>query len=224
MNVTEAVATRRSTRAFIDRPVDPKMLQAILQKAARAPSGGNLQPWHTIVLTGPTLERFKANMQPSVAQGLASEAPEYSVYPSELGMPYEERRRKVGEDMYGLLGIERADRVARRAWFTRNFAFFDALVGLFVHTPSYMGPPQWSDLGMWMQTVMLLLREAELDSCAQECWSMFPNTLRRLLPIPNDHILFAGLAIGHADPAVAVNQLVSERASLKDNLTWLEEE
>lgn len=222
MSVTEAVEQRRSVRGFLPTPVDRKLLESILATASRAPSGGNLQPWHATVLAGDRLGEFRAAMDDVAARGLGSEEPQYAIYPSPLPSPYADRRLKVGEDMYGLLGIERDDQAGRRKWFAENFRFFGAPVGLILHMPALMGPPQWSDLGMWMQTLMLLLVEAGLGSCPQESWSLFHGSVRKLVPIPEDHMIFAGMAIGYPDPDKPVNRLRAERAPLAETLSWLE--
>ncbi len=163
MNVSEAVASRRSIRAFLDRPVEREAIERILEKAQRSASGGNTQPWHGIVLTGAPMQRLFARVAEDLPKGRAAFAPEYHVYPPELDGAYEMRRRAVGEDMYGALAIPREDKPSRLAWFARNFQAFGAPVLMLVHTPKYMGPPQWSDIGMWLQTVMLLLREEGLE-------------------------------------------------------------
>lgn len=213
MNVSEAVETRQSIRAFLDKPVDGALIRQLIEKAARAPSGGNLQPWHLHVLAGQPLEEFKKAVQARLADTERKEAWAYNVYPPELMEPYTDRRFKVGEDMYAPMNISREDRAARRAWFARNFQFFDAPVGLFCYTDRVMGPPQWSDLGMFLQTLMLLLREEGLDSCAQECWAIYPETVGALLNPPSGHILFCGMAIGYRDTAHPVNNFRSERAA-----------
>lgn len=213
MNVSEAVLSRRSVRGFLPTPVDPALIRDILAKAARAPSGGNLQPWHVTVLAGEPLAALKADM---AGRRLGEEAAEYAIYPPDLPDPYEARRRAVGEAMYGAVGIAREDREGRRQWFARNFQLFGAPVGLFVHTPKLMGPPQWSDIGMFLQSVMLLVREAGLDSCPQECWAVFPDTVRRHAAVPEDHIFFCGMAIGARDPDEPANGLVPERAPLEE--------
>jgi nitroreductase len=187
-----------------------------LQKAARAPSGGNLQPWHVTVLSGAPLHRLVETVVAKQAELPRGEAAEYDVYPKQLAEPYNARRFKIGEDMYARLGIAREDRPARRQWFARNFRFFDAPVGLFCFVDRMMGPPQWSDCGMFLQSLMLLLREAGYDSCAQECWSMFAPTVYKELQIPEHMMLFCGMAIGKRNPEAAVNDLVSDRAALEE--------
>lgn len=218
MNVTEAVATRRSVRAFLDKPVEKDILLRILDKARRSPSGGNVQPWHGVVAGGAAL---KTLIEAVVGKIRTREsAPEYEIYPKDLPQPYHARRAGCGEEMYAAIGIAREDKPARIAQVMRNFNAFGAPIVLFCHTPAYMGKPQWSDLGMWLQTIMLLLREEGLDSCPQEAWSAHGGTIRAALNIPQDHILFCGIAIGYADPAAPVNSACISRAPLSEMIRF----
>ena len=220
MTVTQAVTSRRSIRAFQDRPVDPAVLRQVLETAQRAPSGGNTQPWNAVLLTGDPLAALFAKVTEVLPQGRAAFAPEYHVYPPELEGAYEARRVGVGEAMYAALDIPRDNKMGRLAWFARNFQGFGAPVLMLVHTPKYMGPPQWSDIGMWLQTVMLLLREQGLDSCAQEAWAVFSKQIRECVDIPEDHIFFCGMAIGWGDRAHPVNQFPVARAPLDEAVRW----
>ena len=220
MNVSEAVSTRRSIRAFTDQPVERAIIERVLEKAQRAPSGGNTQPWHGLVLTGEPLQRLFVRIAEEFPKGRAAHAPEYHVYPPELDGAYEERRRGVGEDMYGALEIPREDKAARLMWFARNFQAFGAPVLMLVHTPKYMGPPQWSDIGGWLQTIMLLLREEGLDSCPQEAWAVYSMQIREVIDIPADHTFFCGLSIGYRDPDAAVNGFPVARAPLDEAMRW----
>lgn len=220
MQVSHAVATRRSVRAFLDIPVDRATLERVLEKAQRAPSGGNTQPWHGIVLTGEPMERLFARIAEEFPKGRTAHAPEYHIYPPELDGAYEERRFGVGETMYKALDISREEKGKRLIWFANNFRAFGAPVLMLVHTPKYMGPPQWSDIGMWMQTIMLLLREEGLDSCAQEAWAVYSPQIREVVDIPEDHILFCGFAIGYRDPDAPVNCFDVPRAPLDEAIRW----
>ena len=220
MDVSEAVASRRSIRAFLDKPVDRAVVERVLTAAQRAPSGGNTQPWHGVVLTGEPLTRLIARIAEDLPKGRAAFAPEYHVYPPELDGVYETRRRGVGEDMYGALAIPREDKPSRLAWFARNFQAFGAPVLMLVHTPKYMGPPQWSDIGMWLQTVMLLLREEGLDSCPQEAWAVYSKQIREVVAISDDHTFFCGLAIGWGDRDAPVNRFPVARAPLDEAVRW----
>ncbi|MFA9200063.1 MAG: nitroreductase [Cypionkella sp.] len=220
MNVAEAVSSRRSIRAFLDRPVDRAVLARVLERAQRAPSGGNTQPWHGVVLTGDPLARLIARVTEDLPKGRAAFAPEYHVYPPELDGAYETRRRGVGEDMYGALRIPREDKMSRLAWFANNFRAFGAPVLMLVHTPRYMGPPQWSDIGMWLQTIALLLREEGFDCCFQEAWAVYSPQIREVVAIPEDHIFFCGVAIGYRDPEALVNRFPVARAPLDEAVRW----
>lgn len=215
MTVTEAVRSRRSVRAFSDRPVDGAVLREVLETAARSPSGGNLQPWRLYALGGAPLVAFKALMRDRLQSGPTSEPPEYEIYPANLWDPYRTERYVVGEEMYALLGSPRDDKAGRLRQFARNFAFFDAPAALFCYVDRRMGPPQWADLGMYLQTVMLLLRERGLDSCPQECWSVYPQTVAGFLDPPPEWLLFCGMAVGYADADAPVNRLHTRRLPLE---------
>jgi len=216
MKVSEAIATRRSVRGFLDEPVDGALIRRILEQAARAPSGGNLQPWHLYVVGGAELTRLKEIMAKRIFEAPKGEPTEYDIYPKELVAPYTDRRFQVGEDLYGHLGIPREDRAARMQWFARNFMFFNAPLALFCYVNRVMGPPQWSDLGMYLENVMLLLREAGLDSCPQECWAIYPQTIGEFLGPPPELMLFTGMAIGRKDPDEPANRLEAQRAPLSE--------
>ena len=220
MKVSEAVATRRSVRAFTDQPVEREILTRILEKAQRSPSGGNTQPWHGIVLTGDPMNKLFDRIAEEFPKGRAAHAPEYDIYPPDLDGAYEQRRFGVGEDMYGALDITREDKGKRLEWFARNFRAFGASVLMLVHTPKYMGPPQWSDIGMWLQTVALLLREEGLDSCFQEAWAVYTPQIREVVDIPEDHIFFGGMAIGYRDEEAAVNRFEVKRAGLDESVRF----
>lgn len=218
MTVAEAMAARRSVRGFLETPVDIGLLHDLTIRASRAASGGNLQPWHVDIVVGDAMVRLKAIMQEKLASGVG-EAPEYDIYPRELVSPYRDRRFAVGEAMYAHIGIPREDKAARRAWFARNFAFFGAPAALFVTVDRCMGPPQWSDLGMFLQSFMLLAVENGLATCAQECWAVYPETIRGFLGTPDARMLFCGMAIGHEDTAASANALRTDRADPSEWLT-----
>ncbi|MEM8649435.1 MAG: nitroreductase [Pseudomonadota bacterium] len=213
MKVSEALENRRSIRAFKSDPVPTNLISEVLIKAARAPSGGNVQPWHMVVLSPEKLQHFKAlmNERMSGKPHPDGESPEYQVYPPKLKEPYRTARYEVGEEMYGLLGIGREDKQARLAWFANNFQFFDAPAACFCFVDRVMGPPQWSDLGMYLQSVMLLFQENGIDTCAQECWSQYPKTVSEFCGMPDDLMLFCGMAIGYRDETHSVNELRTKR-------------
>lgn len=218
MNVSDAIAARRSVRGFRDTPVDPAVLRGIVTRAARAATGGNLQPWHIDVLSGAPLAELTAAVAAKLARG-ETETPAYDIYPAGLAAPYRDRRFAVGEALYAELGIAREDKAARRSWFARNFRFFGAPAALFCTIDRRMGPPQWADLGVYLQNVMLLAVEAGLATCAQECWAMYPDTVGTVLGMPAERRLFCGMAIGHEDMAAPANRLRSSRAPAEEWLT-----
>ncbi len=220
MDVTEAIAARRSVRGFLDTPVDLTQLQDLAVKASRAATGGNLQPWHIAIVQSDAMTRLKAIMADKIAKG-AIEAPAYDIYPKDLVAPYRDRRYAVGEAMYAHLGIPRDDKSARYEWFAKNFQFFGAPAAYFCTVDRRMGPPQWSDLGMYLQNLMLLAVDAGLATCPQECWAMYPETVGRFLDMPEDRMLFCGMAIGYEDKSASANQLRTERANETEWLTMI---
>lgn len=221
MNVSEAVATRRSVRKFTEQPVDRETLSRILVKAQRSPSGGNTQPWNAVVLTGEPMQKLFARIAEEFPKGRAAHAPEYHIYPPDLEGAYEQRRFGIGETMYAALEIPREDKAKRLMWFAENFRAFGAPVLMLVHTPKYMGPPQWSDIGMWMQTIGLLAREEGLDTCFQEAWAVYSPQIREMVDIPDDHILFCGIAIGHRDQEAPINNFDVPRADIGESIEWV---
>ena len=209
MNVTEAVAARISVRAFRPDPVPGALVREILELAHRAPSGGNLQPWRVHALAGAPLEAMKAKGMATLAGGL--EASEYDVYPPDLWDPFRTRRFVCGEDLYASISIPREDKPARLRQLARNVEFFGAPVGLFFSLDRKLGPPQWADVGMYMQTVMLLAVERGLDTCAQEFWARLPKTVGEFIGLPDDHMLFSGMALGYRDPEAPINSWRTRR-------------
>ena len=218
MQVTEAVAARRSVRGFLEQPVDPALLRAIATKASRAATGGNIQPWHIDLVSGAPLDELKRIMMAKLIAG-ETETPAYDVYPRGLTAPYRDRTFALGEAMYGEIGIPRDDKAARRLWFARNFQFFGAPSALFCTVDRQMGPPQWADLGMYLQSVMLLAVEAGLATCAQECWAVYPKTVTGFLDTPAERMLFCGMAIGYENVDEPANRLRAARAPTEEWLT-----
>lgn len=215
MDVREAVAARRSVRGFLETPVDVETVKRLVVAASRAASGGNLQPWHVDIVAGEALARLKGIMLGKLAAG-DTESPEYDIYPRDLPAPYRDYRFAVGEALYGAIGIPREDKLGRRMWFARNFAFFGAPCAFFVTIDRRMGPPQWQDLGQFLATFMLLAVEEGLATCAQECWAVYPETVRGFLGTPDERMLFCGMAVGFEDKGDPANKMVSARADAGD--------
>ncbi len=212
MNVTDAVLSRSSIRSFLNNPVSDELLRDLLEKSSRAASGGNLQPWKIFVINNSAMKNFLEFQK----NWTDPETPAYDIYPSKLKEPYRTSRYELGEQMYELLGIGREDKDARIAQVMENFKFFGAPCAFFCFVDRQMGPPQWSDLGMFLQTFMLLAKEAGLDTCAQEAWSMKHDSVSKFVKADESDILFCGMSIGYRDDSAQVNSLRSERRPLKD--------
>ena len=208
MQVSEAIEQRRSIRAFLDKPVSNELIVELLKRASRAPSGGNLQPWRIYVINGERMADFQKHLEKAPPM----EVPPYDIYPKGLKEPYRDYRFKVGEDMYELMDVQRDDKAGRLQFLMENFRFFGAPAGFFCFVDKQMGKPQWSDLGMFLQSFMLLAKEAGLDTCPQEAWAMRAQAVQDFVGAPEDETLFCGMAIGYEDKDAKVNHLRTERA------------
>jgi nitroreductase len=221
MDVSKALESRSAVRAYLDESVPSDLIRDILVSAARAPSGGNLQPWHVWALSGDPLSRFKALVAERSQANPMGEGTEYKIYPDELGEPYRTRRFKNGEDLYRAIGIPREDKRARLGQFAKNFEFFGAPVGLIFAINRQMEPGQWADLGMYMQSVMLLAQEHGLSTCPQEAWALWYKTIQEFLDVPPELMVFCGMALGYADSSHPINSWNSDRAPESEFLTLL---
>ncbi len=220
MNVTDAILSRMSCRAFLDTPVSEGVLREILEIARQAPSGGNLQPWGVHVLAGERLREFVALIRGKLPTQPQGEGAEYHVYPPNLKEPYRSRRFKCGEDLYATLSIAREEKPRRLAQFARNYEFFGAPAAMFFVIDRIMGADQWADVGMFMQNVMLLARERGLHTCPQESWASWHRSVAEFIRLPPELMLFCGLAIGYRDESAPVNRLRTDRAPLEEFATF----
>lgn len=220
MKVSQALQSRMSVRAFTDKQIPIETTKRVFELAARAPSGSNLQPWRIVILSPEKLAQLNTIMESRMAGQPHPEGDkqEYQIHPDNLKEPYRTSRYEIGEDMYSLLGITRDEKPKRREWFANNFRFFGAPAAAFCFVDKIMGPPQWSDLGMYLQSAMLLFQEEGIDTCPQECWAMYPQTIREFCEMPDELMLFCGMAIGYKDETHPVNKLKSKRLESKD---WL---
>ena len=221
MKVSKAIKSRISCRSFLQKKVDKSDLEKIIQLASLSPSGGNIQPWKLYVLTGEPLEQLVNDVKKKLERFPKGEKPEYQVYPKNLTEPYFQRRRKCGEDLYKKLAIKRDDKESRQAQFAKNFEFFGAPVGLFIYINRSMGFPQWADLGIFIQTIMLQAREFGLHTCAQESWTVWHNLLKNHIKPSKELMLFCGIAVGYLDKTAKVNELRTDRESIKKFTNFL---
>ena len=220
MDVYDAVASRRAVRRFTDEPVPIDVLEHVLAAAARAPSGGNLQPWNTYVLTGASLAELKKRTAERLAAGDRGDEREFEMYPSDLKSPYRERRFAAGEQRYGALGIPIEDTQARWKAVTANWNCFGAPAALFCYIDRDMGSAQWADVGMYLQTIMLLLRAEGLHSCPQMAWSVYRKTVAQVVSPSEGLVLFCGMSIGFED--TTQHHVRIDRAPLVETVTFLD--
>ena len=211
--VDAAITSRRSIRAFLDKPVERDEIARILDVAARAPSGTNTQPWKVYVLTGAARARLSgAILAVNADPGQASaHTEEYAYYPREWTLPYIDRRRKVGWDLYSLLGLGRDNKAGMAAQHARNYAFFDAPVGLIFTIDRIMAQGSWLDYGMFLQNIMVAARARGLDTCPQAAFTQYHRIISAELDLPASEMVVCGMALGWADPERVENTLVTER-------------
>lgn len=222
MDVREAVASRFSCRAFLPTPVSETIIRDIVERAARAPSAGNMQPWFIYALAGEKIEALKALLAPRMRTELPrGEGTDYPIYPAPLTEPYRYRRFRVGELLYESLHIQREDKAARYRQYARNFEFFGAPVALFFARERKHGPAQWADIGGYLQTVCLLARGYGLHTCPQQAWVSFHRTLREFLHLPDQLMIYSGMSVGFADESAPINNWRSPREPLADYATFL---
>ena len=210
-NVTAAITTRHSIRAFLSTPVSRKVVEEILSVARRAPSGTNMQPWWVYVVTDDGKNRLSDTLLKAHDGGASAWTPEYQYYPNDFQDPYKSRRRKVGWDLYGLLDIERGQKEKMHQQHGRNFRFFDAPVGLMFTVDRELKIGSWLDYGMFIQNVMLAAREKGLHTCPQAAFTGHHQVIRECLPIPDEQSLVCGMSLGYADPDAIENSLITER-------------
>jgi nitroreductase len=222
--VDAAIVSRRSIRAFLPTPVPRAVIEEILTVAARAPSGTNTQPWQVHVLSGEPLAALARDIRAAhdSPEERATHSEEYAYYPTQWQSPYIDRRRKVGWDLYALLGIAKTDKARMHAQHGRNYGFFDAPVGLMFTIDRVMQQGSWLDYGMFLQNVMVAARARGLDTCPQAAFTQFHRIIARHLQLAEHQMLVCGMSLGHADPAAIENTLVTEREPVAGFTRFLE--
>ncbi len=223
-HVDQAIVTRRSIRAFLPTPVAREDIAAILEVAARAPSGTNIQPWKVTVLTGAARQRLSDAIVAVYhdKEALAQHTEEYAYYPREWKSPFIERRRKVGWDLYALLGLGRDNKAGMAAQHARNFQFFDAPVGLIFTIDRILEQGSWLDYGMFLQNIMVAARGRGLDTCPQAAFTQFHKIIAEQLALPDNETVVCGMALGYTDPSKIENSLITERVPLEQFARFLE--
>ena len=221
--IDRAIVSRRSVRAFLDTPVDPAVIREILEVAARAPSGTNTQPWKVYVLTGDARVRLSAEIVEAFLDPVkaAEHHEEYDYYPKEWVEPFIGRRRKVGFDLYGLLGLKKDDKDAMKRQHARNFEFFDAPVGFFFTVDRIMGKGSWLDFGMFMENIMISAVGHGLATCPQAAFNQFHKIIERHLNLPENEAVVCGMALGYEDKKAIVNTLKTTRVPVDEFVTFI---
>ena len=214
--VDDAITSRRSVRRFLPTPVPAATVEAILNVAARAPSGTNMQPWRGYALAGEPKDRLIAAVQTAFDANEPGHVQEVQYYPDSFFDPYLSRRRTVGWGLYGLLGIGKGDAPKMKAQHRRNFQFFDAPVGLIFTIDRRLATGSWLDYGMFLQNILTAARGRGLDTCAQAAWSHYHLVIRPVLGLSEAETVVCGMALGYADPDAPENRLVTERALARD--------
>lgn len=222
--VDAAITTRRSLRAFLPKPVPRRTVEDILAVASRAPSGTNTQPWRVYVLTGASKTELSRKVRAAYDDPAqrATHTEEYAYYPTEWVSPFIDRRRKVGWDLYGLLGIAKTDKVRMHEQHGRNYEFFDAPVGLMFTIDRVMRQGSWLDYGMFLQGIMVAARARGLDTCPQAAFTQFHRIIMEHVGAPSNEQLVCGMSLGYADPGAVENTLITEREPVAAFTTFLE--
>lgn len=214
--VDDIMIGRRSLRAFLPKAVPQEMIADLLLAAGRAPSGTNTQPWHVHVLQGQTRDKLVNETCKAFDANQPHSPLEYHYYPEKFFEPYLARRRKVGWDLYGLLGIAKGDVEKTRVQHRRNYELFDAPVALMFSIDRRLATGSWLDCGMFIQNVMLAARARGLETCPQAAWIDYHEIVREVIGLDPEHTLICGMALGYADHDALVNTLVTERAALEE--------
>ncbi|MEO7336268.1 MAG: nitroreductase [Caldimonas sp.] len=222
--IEAAIESRHSMRAFLPTPVPPPLIAKILDVAARAPSGTNTQPWKVYVLTGASKEELSRRLVAAYDDPVeaATHTEEYAYYPTEWKSPFIDRRRKVGWDLYGLLGITKGDKERMHGQHSRNYEFFGAPVGLMFTIDRVMRQGSWLDYGMFLQSIMVAARAHGLHTCPQAAFTPFHRIIVPFLGAPASEQLVCGMSLGYADPAAIENSLVTEREPAANFVRFLD--
>lgn len=219
--IENAIAGRRTVRAFRPDPVPRRLVEHLLDVASRAPSGTNMQPWRAYAVAGEVKDKLSRALVAAHAETPGTHEAEYQYYPATFPEPYLSRRRKVGWDLYGILGITRDEKERMQAQHARNLVFFDAPVGLMFTISRRLEIGSWLDYGMFLENIMIAARGHGLETCVQAAFAPFHAVIRRHLPLDDDEVVVCGMSVGYEDAGAAVNALATERAPARAFTTFL---
>ncbi|KIK53367.1 hypothetical protein GYMLUDRAFT_49369 [Collybiopsis luxurians FD-317 M1] len=218
MTFEETVLIRHSTRRFLPQPVPKQILHHALSLATHAPSNSNIQPWRFYLLSGAAADRLKTAL---VAEASSGAEPLIPPLPDDC----KHFRSELGKQVYGEggLGIARDDIEGRRAAVLRNFDFFGAPTAAIVCMNNTLSKADAVSVGMYLQTFLLSLTEAQVGSCVEVSVAGYPDVIRKCLSIPEDMDIICGVAIGYEDESMVVNRLRSRRVSVEETTVILED-
>jgi nitroreductase len=219
MDVSDAIRSRHSCRAFLPREVEPEKIERILRLAGRAPSGANMQPWRVAVATGEPKLAIGRKIEAQFRAGIPGKA-DYRYYPENWSEPYRSRRLACGAQLYASLGIEREDKVRRAEQWIQNYRSFGAPVVLYFYMESDLEAGSYLDFGMFLQTVMLVAVEENLASCPQQALAEYPEIVKRELGIGDGYVLLCGMALGYEDTSAPINRYRTPRVALEDFVSF----
>ncbi|MGH6621083.1 MAG: nitroreductase [Alphaproteobacteria bacterium] len=215
-SVDDAITSRRSVRAFLPAPVPQALVERILEVAARAPSGTNMQPWRVYVSAGEAKEKLSRAILDSYESGEKGHKRTWKYYPDEFFDPYLSRRRAVGWGLYNLLGIAKGETEKMKIQRGENYKFFGAPVGMIFTIDSRLEIGSWLDYGMFIGNVMTSARGHGLHSCPQAAFADYHAIIRQHLGIPESETVICGLSLGYEDTSAVANRLRTDRAPLAD--------
>jgi len=221
MNLNELIKSRYSVRSFTDDNIDIKTIREILEIASNAPSGGNIQPWKVYVVTGRAKEKLIKKVLNNFDNGV-QEKIEYDIYPNPLDEEYKRRRSECARDMYTALSIEQDDIELRLSQIRENFKFFGAPVGMIVTIDRAFAENGWGHVGMFIQNICLSAVDNDMGTCLQESWSIYPKTVKDFLNIPNNEVVWCGIALGYPNKEHPINNYRTSRESIENFVTFIE--
>lgn len=214
MDILKAIRDRHSTRAFLNTQVNQETIQSILETAKYAPSGANTQPWNVVSVTGEWIQKI-GNAIVEAKEALIPENPDYYYYPRHWRDPYKKRRKDCGLALYSAINVAYEDKAKRKEAWYRNYYFFNAPVGLLFFIDQDLEKGSWMDMGMFIQNVMLAAKAFGLDTCPQASLAEYPDIVRKILGVPSEKLLLAGMALGYKDEKQPINQYHTEREPVR---------
>ena len=214
MNVTEALAARRSIRAFLDKPIPRETLTAIFEAAARTPSWANSQPWDVFVAAGETLARIKEGFRENYANAVpaALETPR----PLKWSDTAIARQKQLYPDMLRDCGD------AVEQFGILNQTMFNAPAVIYICVDKVLSDWSLYDIGAYSQSLMLAAVEHGLGTIPAIQVTNYPDIIHRELKIPESLKVTIGIAIGYTDTKNAINNFNSARDPIAQTVAFFD--